>query len=105
MRRPMCTPAPITYELDGVQYIAASVGGAAQGDYFAPSYGRMLVFKVGGTVKLPPNAPYTARALNPPALTAPPPSSRVARSSMRTTARCAMAPMPRRAAAAPALRT
>jgi quinohemoprotein ethanol dehydrogenase len=62
--------APITYELDGVQYIAASVGGTAQGDYFAPGYGRMLVFKVGGTVKLPANAPYTPRQLNPPALTA-----------------------------------
>ncbi len=62
--------APITYELDGVQYIAASVGGTAQGDYFAPGYGRMLVFKVGGTAKLPPNAPYTPRQLNPPPLTA-----------------------------------
>jgi mono/diheme cytochrome c family protein len=62
--------APITYELDGAQYIAASVGGAAQGDYFAPSYARMLVFKVGGTTKLPPNAPYTPRALNPPPATA-----------------------------------
>jgi glucose dehydrogenase/cytochrome c5 len=63
--------APITYELEGVQYIAASVGGtAAAGDYFAPSYGRMLVFKVGGTVKLPPNAPYTPRQLNPPPATA-----------------------------------
>jgi mono/diheme cytochrome c family protein len=64
--------APITYELDGVQYIAASVGGTGQGDYFAPSYGRMLVFKVGGTAKLPPNAPFTPRLLNPPALTASP---------------------------------
>jgi mono/diheme cytochrome c family protein len=62
--------APITYELDGVQYIAASVGGTAGGDYFAPAYARMLVFKVGGKVKLPPNAPYTARTLNPPASTA-----------------------------------
>ena len=62
--------APITFELDGVQYIAASVGGTAQGDYFAPGYGRMLVFKVGGNVKLPPNAPYTPRQLNPPVLTA-----------------------------------
>jgi quinohemoprotein ethanol dehydrogenase len=63
--------APITYQLDGEQYIAASVGGAAQGDYFAPSYARMLVFKVGGTAKLPANAPYVARTLNPPASTAP----------------------------------
>jgi quinohemoprotein ethanol dehydrogenase len=62
--------APITYELDGVQYIAASVGGTAQGDYFAPSYARMLVFKVGGNAKLPANAPYTARVLNPPPATA-----------------------------------
>jgi len=62
--------APITFELDGVQYIAASVGGTAQGDYFAPSYGRMLVFKIGGTAKLPPNAPYTPRQLDPPPLTA-----------------------------------
>jgi len=61
---------PITYELDGVQYIAASVGGAGQGDYFAPGYGRMLVFKVGGTATLPPKAPYTPRQLNPPPLTA-----------------------------------
>jgi quinohemoprotein ethanol dehydrogenase len=60
--------APITYELDGVQYIAASVGGVAQGgDYFAPTYARMLVFKVGGNVKLPPNQPYTPLQLNPPA--------------------------------------
>jgi quinohemoprotein ethanol dehydrogenase len=62
--------APITYELNGVQYIAASVGGAAAGDYFAPTYARMLVFKVGGTAKLPLTAPYTPRQLNPPALTA-----------------------------------
>lgn len=62
--------APITYELDGVQYIAASVGGTAQGDYFAPSYARMLVFKVGGTQTLPPNAPFTPRPLDPPAPTA-----------------------------------
>jgi quinohemoprotein ethanol dehydrogenase len=62
--------APITYELDGVQYIAASVGGAASGDYFAPTYARMLVFKVGGKEKLPPTQPYTPRQLNPPPLTA-----------------------------------
>lgn len=61
---------PISYELDGVQYIAASVGGAGQGDYFAPGYGRMLVFKVGGTATLPPKEPYTPRQLNPPPLTA-----------------------------------
>ena len=62
--------APITYTLDGVQYIAASVGGATTGDYFAPTYARMLVFAVGGTAKLPPTQPYTPPQLNPPPSTA-----------------------------------
>jgi len=62
--------APISYQLDGVQYIAASVGGAAQGNYFAPSYGRMLVFAVGGKATLPKPEPYTPPQLNPPASTA-----------------------------------
>ena len=61
--------APITYELGGRQYIAASVGGTVQGGYYAPTYARMLVFAVGGTAKLPPNQPYTAPVINPPALT------------------------------------
>ena len=64
--------APITYELDGEQYIAASVGGTSPGDYYAPSYGRMLVFKVGGDVQLPPQISYTPPELNPPASTASP---------------------------------
>ena len=62
--------APITYELDGVQYVAASVGGAAQGDYFAPTNARMLVFSLGGKAVLPPPQPYTPRKVNPPPLTA-----------------------------------
>ncbi len=61
---------PITYELDGQQYIAASVGGAAAGGYFAPGYSRMLVFAIGGTKTLPPNQPYTPPPLDPPASTA-----------------------------------
>ncbi|MGH8217762.1 MAG: PQQ-dependent dehydrogenase, methanol/ethanol family [Steroidobacteraceae bacterium] len=61
---------PITYELDGVQYVAASVGGAAQGDYFAPTNARMLVFTLGGKAVLPPPKPYTPRKVNPPPLTA-----------------------------------
>jgi quinohemoprotein ethanol dehydrogenase len=64
--------APITYELDGEQYIAASVGGTGGSDYFAPSYGRMLVFKVGGSVQLPEKVSYTPPQLNPPPLTASP---------------------------------
>ena len=62
--------APITYELDGVQYVAASVGGTAQGGYYAPTYARMLVFALGGKAVLPEPAPYTPPALNPPPSTA-----------------------------------
>ncbi len=62
--------APITYELGGVQYIAASVGGAAQGGYFAPTHARMLVFALGGKAVLPEPAPYTPPPLNPPPSTA-----------------------------------
>jgi quinohemoprotein ethanol dehydrogenase len=62
--------APITFELDGEQYIAASVGGTSPGNYYAPSYGRMLVFKVGGTATLPANVSYTPPELNPPPSTA-----------------------------------
>jgi quinohemoprotein ethanol dehydrogenase len=63
--------APITYELDGVQYVAASVGGAVAGaDYFAPTHARMLVFALGADSVLPVPAPYTPPALNPPPLTA-----------------------------------
>jgi quinohemoprotein ethanol dehydrogenase len=62
--------APITYELDGQQYVAASVGGVAQGGYFAPGYSRMLVFSIGGKAVLPENMPYTPPPLDPPASTA-----------------------------------
>jgi quinohemoprotein ethanol dehydrogenase len=62
--------APITYQLDGVQYVAASVGGAAQGGYFAPTHARMLVFALGGKAVLPEPAPYTPPSLNPPPSTA-----------------------------------
>jgi quinohemoprotein ethanol dehydrogenase len=63
--------APITYMLDGVQYVAASVGGVAQGGgYFAPTYARMLVFALGGKAALPEPLPYTAPPLNPPPSTA-----------------------------------
>jgi quinohemoprotein ethanol dehydrogenase len=58
--------APITYVLDGVQYIAASVGGVAQGGYFAPTHARMLVFALRGKAALPEPEPYTPPPLNPP---------------------------------------
>ncbi|MBC2667160.1 PQQ-dependent dehydrogenase, methanol/ethanol family [Novosphingobium flavum] len=54
--------APITYAIDGVQYVAINAGyggGVAHDNLSGPSvrigdYGRLLVFKLGGTAKLPP---------------------------------------------------
>jgi PQQ-dependent dehydrogenase (methanol/ethanol family) len=45
--------AGITYELDGEQYVALAVGGPPAGGYYAPNGGRMLVFRLGGSVVLP----------------------------------------------------
>lgn len=62
--------APITYELDGEQYVAVSVGGMVQGGYYAPNYSRMLVFGLNGKAVLPPATPYVPPPLNPPPSTA-----------------------------------
>ena len=62
--------APISFRLDGVQYIAASVGGAGQGGYFAPTHARMLVFALGAKAALPEPEPYSPPPLNPPPSTA-----------------------------------
>jgi mono/diheme cytochrome c family protein len=61
---------PITYELDGQQYVAASVGGNTLGGYYAPNYSRMLVFTLGGKAQLPPTKEFTPLPLAPPAATA-----------------------------------
>jgi quinohemoprotein ethanol dehydrogenase len=61
--------SPISYELDGKQYIAVSVGGNAS-DYYAPNYSRLLVFALEGKAKLPATQPYTPRPLMPPPLDA-----------------------------------
>jgi PQQ-dependent dehydrogenase (methanol/ethanol family) len=60
----------ITYELDGKQYVAASVGGQVPGGYYAPNYSRLLVFTTGGTAVLPEPQPYTPPPLSPPEQTA-----------------------------------
>jgi PQQ-dependent dehydrogenase (methanol/ethanol family) len=60
---------PITYELDGEQYVAV-VAGRVFGGYYAPSNSRLLVYKLGGTAELPEPAAYTPPALDPPALEA-----------------------------------
>jgi alcohol dehydrogenase (cytochrome c)/quinohemoprotein ethanol dehydrogenase len=62
----------ISYELDGDQYIAQVVGGGGFGGYYAPTYARVLVFKLGGTAQLPPNEPYTQAPFNAPEQTATP---------------------------------
>jgi quinohemoprotein ethanol dehydrogenase len=57
---------PISFELDGVQHVAV-VAGRATGNYYAPSYSRLLVFRRGASAELPPEIPFTAPPLNPPA--------------------------------------
>jgi mono/diheme cytochrome c family protein len=54
--------APMTYEVNGEQYVALMVGAGGGGQVSAPSLlptrprlpGRLLVFKLGGTAKAPP---------------------------------------------------
>jgi len=57
-----------SYAIDGEQYVA--VVAAGQGGFFnpywAPNYARLLVYKLGGKVTLPPAQPYTPPPLNPP---------------------------------------
>ena len=65
-------PRPITYTVDGEQYIAVNAGGAAtlpavRNVPTGRAAARVLAFKLGGTAVLPPIPP-------PPAITAPPPS-------------------------------
>lgn len=60
---------PISFELDGVQHVAV-VAGRATGNYYAPNYSRLLVFKRGGAAQLPPPVQFTPPPLNPPPSTA-----------------------------------
>ena len=57
--------APISFELDGVQHVAV-VAGRATGNYYAPNYSRLLVFRRGASAELPPAQEFTAPPLNPP---------------------------------------
>jgi mono/diheme cytochrome c family protein len=60
---------PISFELDGVQHVGV-VAGRATGNYYAPSYSRLLVFKRGGAATLPPPVEFTPPQLDPPPSTA-----------------------------------
>jgi quinohemoprotein ethanol dehydrogenase len=56
---------PVTWEIDGEQYVAV-VAGRSNSNYYAPDYSRLLVFKQGGTLQLPPEISYTPPQLDPP---------------------------------------
>jgi quinohemoprotein ethanol dehydrogenase len=57
---------PVTYEVDGVQYVAVVAGSRMQGNFYAPNHSRLLVFNLGATAHLPPAAPTPQRVLDPP---------------------------------------
>jgi PQQ-dependent dehydrogenase (methanol/ethanol family) len=60
---------PVSYEIDGVQYIAVAAGRGLQ-PYYQPNYSRLLAFKLGGAAELPPPLDYTPPVLSPPPSTA-----------------------------------
>jgi len=62
--------APITFEVDGQQYVAISVGGNMRNGYYAPNHSRLLVFGLDGEMDLPPAQPFVPRPLDPPQATA-----------------------------------
>ena len=57
---------PISYAVDGVQYVAVAAGRGLQ-PYYQPNYSRVLAFRLGGTATLPEPVPYTEPPLDPPA--------------------------------------
>ena len=60
---------PISYEIDGEQYVAVAAGRGLQ-PYYQPNYSRLLAFKLGGSAQLPPPLDYTPPPLDPPESTA-----------------------------------
>jgi quinohemoprotein ethanol dehydrogenase len=59
-------PGPVTYTLDGVQYIAV-ISSASTGFAAAAGKNRLLVYKLNGTEQLPAAPPEVPQVLNPPA--------------------------------------
>jgi quinohemoprotein ethanol dehydrogenase len=59
-------PGPVTYSLDGVQYLAV-ISSASTGFAAAAGKNRLLVYKLNGDVQLPPAPPQAPQVLNPPA--------------------------------------
>jgi alcohol dehydrogenase (cytochrome c)/quinohemoprotein ethanol dehydrogenase len=60
----------ITYLHEGEQFIAQVVGGPSFLGYYAPTYARLLVYKLGGTGELPEKVEFTQRPFAPPEETA-----------------------------------
>jgi PQQ-dependent dehydrogenase (methanol/ethanol family) len=58
---------PVTYQVNGEQYVAVQAGFRQTGSYYAPNYSRLLVYKLGATLQLPPEVPFPDPVLNPPA--------------------------------------
>ena len=58
---------PVSYEVDGEQYVAVVAGFRQTGNYYAPNYSRLLVYKLGATGTLPAALPFPEPVLNPPA--------------------------------------
>jgi alcohol dehydrogenase (cytochrome c)/quinohemoprotein ethanol dehydrogenase len=58
-----------TYSLGGEQYVAVVASGQSGrgGGYWAPTYSRLLVYKLGGSAVLPAKVAYTPPSLDPPA--------------------------------------
>jgi quinohemoprotein ethanol dehydrogenase len=57
---------PITYEVDGEQYVAVVGGFRQTGSYYAPNNSRLLVYKLGATGKLPDEIAFPDPVLSPP---------------------------------------
>jgi len=57
---------PVTFAVDGEQYVAVVAGYRLTGNYWAPKHSRVLVYKLGGTAALPPAVPDAVPVLNPP---------------------------------------
>ncbi len=94
--------APMTYAIDGEQYVAIMVGTGSSwamigGDsnmkgFKLPNVSRLLVYKLGGKVQLPAAPEMQRPPMTPPPATPPPTSSRAARRCTTPTAAAAMAP-------------
>jgi PQQ-dependent dehydrogenase (methanol/ethanol family) len=57
---------PATYQIDGEQYVAVVAGSRMLGNYYGPNNSRLLVFKLGGSARLPPSVAAPEMVLNPP---------------------------------------